>query len=147
MASEQAPGYRASADERVAPEDVLVVAHVLSRGAVLGSAPDALDLEAEGDLHHRERLRCERRDGARWQCLRHRPRDVLRNVMAQLQRATAEGVPVKGNFVWSAMDNFEWSDGYGTRFGLVYVDFKTQKRTPKLSAMWYREAARRNAVV
>ena len=71
----------------------------------------------------------------------------LRNAMAQLQRATAEGVPVKGNFVWSAMDNFEWSDGYGTRFGLVYVDFKTQKRTPKLSAMWYREAARRNAVV
>jgi beta-glucosidase len=71
----------------------------------------------------------------------------LRNVMAQLQRATAEGVPVKGNFIWSAMDNFEWGDGYGTRFGLVYVDFKTQKRTPKLSAMWYREAARRNAVV
>jgi len=71
----------------------------------------------------------------------------LRNVMTQLQRATAEGVPVKGNFVWSAMDNFEWIDGYGTRFGLVYVDFKTQKRTPKLSAAWFREAAARNAVV
>lgn len=71
----------------------------------------------------------------------------LRNSLAQLQRATAEGVPVKGNFVWSAMDNFEWSAGYGTRFGMVYVDFKTQKRTPKLSAAWYREAASRNAVV
>lgn len=71
----------------------------------------------------------------------------LRTGMAQLQRATAEGVPVKGNFVWSAMDNFEWTGGYGTRFGLVHVDFKTQKRTPKLSAMWHREAARRNAVV
>ena len=71
----------------------------------------------------------------------------LRNVMTQLHRAIAEGVPVKGNFVWSALDNFEWTDGYGTRFGMVYVDFKTQKRTPKLSAMWYREAARRNAVV
>jgi beta-glucosidase len=71
----------------------------------------------------------------------------LRNGLAQLQRATAEGVPVKGNFVWSAMDNFEWSSGYGTRFGLVYVDFKTQKRTPKLSAAWFREAASRNAVV
>ncbi|HEY7551403.1 MAG TPA: GH1 family beta-glucosidase [Hyphomicrobiaceae bacterium] len=71
----------------------------------------------------------------------------FRNGMAQLQRACAEGVPVKGNFVWSAMDNFEWTDGYGARFGIVYVDFATQRRTPKLSARWYREAARRNAVV
>jgi beta-glucosidase len=45
------------------------------------------------------------------------------------------------------MDNLEWTDGFGTRFGLVYVDFKTQKRIPKLSAQWFREAARRNAVV
>jgi beta-glucosidase len=45
--------------------------------------------------------------------------------MAQLQRATAGGVPVKGNFVWSLMDNFEWADGYGARFGLVYVDSET----------------------
>jgi beta-glucosidase len=57
------------------------------------------------------------------------------------------GVPVKGYFQWSLMDNFEWSAGYGDRFGIVYVDFKTQKRTPKLSAQWFREAARRNAVV
>ena len=71
----------------------------------------------------------------------------LRNVMAQLQRATAEGVPVKGNFVWSAFDNLEWTGGFGTRFGLVYVDFLTHQRTPKLSAAWFREAARRNAVV
>jgi beta-glucosidase len=71
----------------------------------------------------------------------------LRNGMLHQQRATAEGIPLKGNFVWSAMDNFEWTDGYGTRFGIVYVDFKTQKRIPKLSAHWFREAARRNAVV
>jgi beta-glucosidase len=71
----------------------------------------------------------------------------LRNAMMWQQRATAEGVPLKGNFYWSAMDNFEWTDGFGTRFGLVYVDFKTQQRTPKLSAQWFREAASRNAVV
>ena len=45
------------------------------------------------------------------------------------------------------MDNFEWTDGYGNRFGLVYVDFKTQKRTPKLSAAFFREVAVRNWVV
>ena len=63
------------------------------------------------------------------------------------QRATAEGIPLKGNFYWSAIYNLQWTDGFGTRFGLVYVDFKTQKRIPKLSAQWFREAARRNAVV
>jgi beta-glucosidase len=71
----------------------------------------------------------------------------LRNAMTQLQRAAAEGVPVKGNFFWSAMDNFEWSEGYSQRFGLVHVDFKTQQRTRKLSAQWFSEAAARNAVV
>ena len=71
----------------------------------------------------------------------------LRNSMLNLHRATSEGVPVKGNFVWSAMDNLEWTSGYGTRFGIVHVDFETQKRTPKLSAKWFREAARRNGVV
>jgi beta-glucosidase len=70
----------------------------------------------------------------------------LRNSLGHLQQATAQGVPVKGNFVWSAFDNLEWTDGYGTRFGLVYVDFKTQKRTPKLSAAWYKETTRRNAL-
>ena len=70
----------------------------------------------------------------------------LRAAMCQPQRATAEGVPVKGNFTWSLTDNFEWSGGFGTRFGLIYVDYKTLKRTPKLSAGWFKEAARRNAV-
>jgi beta-glucosidase len=71
----------------------------------------------------------------------------LRAYLTQLQRATADGVPVDGYFLWSAQDNFEWMDGFGNRFGLIYVDFKTQKRTPKLSAAWFREAAGRNAVV
>ena len=70
----------------------------------------------------------------------------LRNYLTQLQRATADGVPVKGYFLWSLMDNFEWADGYTNRFGLHYVDYATQKRTPKLSASFYRETIRRNAV-
>jgi beta-glucosidase len=71
----------------------------------------------------------------------------LRAYLTQLQRATAEGVPVKGYLHWSLMDNFEWIDGFGNRFGLIYVDFETQRRTPKASAAWFREAVRRNAVV
>jgi len=71
----------------------------------------------------------------------------LRACLGQLQRATAEGVPVDGYFLWSAQDNFEWGDGYKTRFGLIYVNFETLERTPKLSAAWFREAARQNAVV
>jgi beta-glucosidase len=45
------------------------------------------------------------------------------------------------------MDNFEWADGYTKRFGIHYTDFKTLKRTPKLSATWYREVIKRNALV
>ena len=71
----------------------------------------------------------------------------LRASLTQLQRATAEGVPVDGYFLWSGQDNFEWSEGFGERFGIVHVDFETQRRTPKLSASWFREAAARNAVV
>ena len=71
----------------------------------------------------------------------------LRSYLTELQRATADGVPVKGYFQWSTMDNLEWTQGFSNRYGLVHVDFATQKRTPKLSADWFREAARHNAVV
>jgi beta-glucosidase len=70
----------------------------------------------------------------------------LRNYLTQLQRATSEGVPVKGYFLWSLLDNYEWADGYEKRFGITYVDFKTQKRTPKLSSEFYKQVIRRNAV-
>ena len=70
----------------------------------------------------------------------------LRSYLTQLQRATAEGVPVRGYFLWSLLDNFEWVDGYSKRFGVVHVDFATQKRTPKLSASFYREVIARNVV-
>ena len=71
----------------------------------------------------------------------------LRNYLTQLQRATSDGVPVRGYFLWSLMDNFEWVDGYEKRFGLYRVDFNTQRRTPKLSASFYREIIERNKVV
>lgn len=70
----------------------------------------------------------------------------LRNYLMHLQRACSEGVPVKGYFCWSLLDNYEWADGYGKRFGIVYVDFKTQKRTPKLSAQFYKATIAKNSV-
>src|SRR5947207_1631701 len=70
----------------------------------------------------------------------------LRNYLAQLQRATAEGVPVRGYFLWSLMDNFEWIYGFDKRFGLYRVEFDTLRRTPKLSAAFYRNIIARNAV-
>jgi beta-glucosidase len=70
----------------------------------------------------------------------------LRNYLTHLQHAVPEGVPVRGYFLWSLLDNFEWNDGYDKRFGIHYVDFTTQKRTPKLSAEFYRAAIERNGV-
>ena len=70
----------------------------------------------------------------------------MRNYLSQLQRATSQGIPVAGYFHWSLLDNFEWADGYQKRFGLYRVDFETQRRTPKLSAAFYRETIKRNAV-
>ena len=70
----------------------------------------------------------------------------LRAHLTQLHRAASEGYPVKGYFLWSLLDNFEWADGYSKRFGIHYVDFATQKRTPKLSAQWYKAAIAANAV-
>lgn len=71
----------------------------------------------------------------------------LRQYLDQLHRAISEGVPVRGYFLWSLLDNFEWADGYETRFGLHHVDYKTLKRTPKLSASFYKKVIARNALV
>jgi beta-glucosidase len=57
-------------------------------------------------------------------------------------QAIDRGVPLKGYFVWSLLDNFEWSYGYTPRFGIVHVDYATQRRTPKDSARWYAEVIR-----
>lgn len=61
----------------------------------------------------------------------------LKQYIAQCLRAKQEGVPLEGYFVWTLMDNFEWAEGYHPTFGLVHVDFTTQKRTIKESAWWY----------
>ena len=60
------------------------------------------------------------------------------------RRAIADGVDLRGYFVWTLMDNFEWGYGYSKRFGLVHVDFETLQRTPKDSARWFAEVTRRN---
>ena len=63
---------------------------------------------------------------------------------AGMNRAIQAGVPLAGYFVWSLMDNFEWAKGYGQRFGIVWVDFDTQKRIPKDSAKWYKNVIKKN---
>ncbi len=70
----------------------------------------------------------------------------LHGHIAACYEAIRSGVPLAGYFVWSLMDNFEWGQGYKQRFGIVWVDYKTQQRIPKDSADWYTKVIRNNAV-
>jgi beta-glucosidase len=63
--------------------------------------------------------------------------EYLATHIAAVDEAARQGVPMAGYFVWSLMDNFEWSSGYLRRFGIVYTDYETLERTPKASAHWY----------
>lgn len=88
--------------------------HALENGAGAIEKPDA-----SGEVKDQERI------------------DYLALYTDALRQAVALGADVRGYFVWSLLDNFEWGAGYATRFGLVYVDYATQRRTLKASAHWY----------
>jgi beta-glucosidase len=70
----------------------------------------------------------------------------LRDHLVSAHRALEVGVPLAGYFAWSLLDNYEWDHGYTQRFGITWVDYATQKRTPKDSAHWYRRVIEENAV-
>lgn len=70
--------------------------------------------------------------------------NFLRDYLRELRRAGAEGIDVRGYFLWSILDNFEWAAGYSQRFGIVYVEYPTGKRILKDSALWYKEVIASN---
>jgi beta-glucosidase len=72
--------------------------------------------------------------------------DFLDGHLRAAHRAIVAGVDLRGYFCWTLLDNFEWAAGYSQRFGLVWVDFKTQERIPKSSAMWYKVVASANTL-
>jgi beta-glucosidase len=73
--------------------------------------------------------------------------DFLRGHLSAAHAAIEAGVDLRGYLVWSFLDNFEWAYGYEKRFGIVHIDYETQRRVPKDSAKWYREVIRRNGVI
>jgi beta-glucosidase len=97
--------------------------YITENGAAYGDGPDD-----GGRVHDERRI------------------DYLRSHFGAAHGAIADGVPLRGYFVWSFMDNFEWAHGYRRRFGLYWVDFETRARVPKDSAFWYRGVAAANAV-
>jgi beta-glucosidase len=96
---------------------------VTENGAAFDDAPDALG-----------QVRDERRIA------------FLRDHIAAAREAVSAGVPLEGYLIWSLLDNFEWAEGYSRRFGVVHVDFATQRRVPKASARWYSEVIRSHGV-
>ncbi len=99
------------------------VLYVTENGIPVADAPDA-----DGRVRDERRIR------------------YLRAHIAQCHRALEAGVPLRGYFVWSLLDNFEWAYGYQMRFGLIYVDYETQARIMKDSGRWYAEVVRQNGL-
>ncbi|WP_028811581.1 GH1 family beta-glucosidase [Streptomyces flavidovirens] len=104
---------------RYAREAPGVALMITENGAAYDDKP-----AADGTVHDPDRIR------------------YLHGHLAAVRRAMLDGADVRGYFLWSLMDNFEWSYGYSKRFGAVYVDYETQRRTPKSSAEWYGRVAR-----
>jgi beta-glucosidase len=99
------------------------VIYITENGAAFEDVP-----EPDGTVHDADRTR------------------FLREHFLAAREAIEEGVRLEGYYVWSLLDNFEWAYGYSRRFGIVRVDYDTQKRTPKDSARWFAEVIRNNAV-
>ena len=105
------------------------------------------DYGADADLHHRERPAHAATSSAADGTVDDAGRVAfLRDHFAAAHRAIADGVPLESYHVWSLLDNFEWQQGYDERWGLVYVDYATQRRILKRSARWYRDVIARNGV-
>lgn len=77
-------------------------------------------LGADGKVHDEDRIK------------------FLSTYLDEFERAADDGIDIRGYFLWSFMDNFEWAEGYGPRFGIVYTDYETMRRIPKDSAYWYK---------
>ncbi|MEU9732065.1 GH1 family beta-glucosidase [Streptomyces sp. NPDC048002] len=97
--------------------------YITENGAAYDDKPDP-----DGQVHDPERIA------------------YLHGHLAAVRRAIEDGADVRGYYLWSLLDNFEWSYGYSKRFGAVYVDYTTLERTPKSSALWYGQAARTGAL-
>lgn len=70
--------------------------------------------------------------------------NYYRDYISSMKKAIDNGANVIGYFAWSLLDNFEWLSGYTSRFGIVYVDYSTLKRYPKMSAYWFQQWLRRD---
>lgn len=109
--------------QRISPLTGGIPIYITENGGTFVEEPDA-----NGYVEDRERLQ------------------YLRLHLIELHKAIQEGINLKGYFLWSLFDNFEWASGYGPRFGIVRVDYDTQQRIPKLSGKWYSEVCRTNQV-
>jgi beta-glucosidase len=101
------------------PQEIIIS----ENGASYADGPDS-----DGSVHDQRRI------------------DYLDAHIRQVGKAIEAGIPVSGYYLWSLMDNFEWSMGYSQRFGIIHVDYETQKRTIKDSAFWYSELIKRNSI-
>ena len=112
-----------------------------ARRAHPAAGPDPRGVLPAADVRHRERRRLRRRGGRRTGSTTPTGARYVEAHLRATHAALAAGVDVRGFYQWSLLDNFEWAYGYGQRFGIVYVDYETQRRIPKTSARYYAAVA------